>query len=145
MNKLIKSAMMMASVGAMLCVVGCGKELTPAEKADKQIADFFALVTYCGGVVPAEAKEAVLEKSEAEKIKTAEEISKAFPKLKKYGELIKEFNTLSLKVGGNPAVKREEVLGKLADFGKNPQKLDSEIEELEKSLGWLRQAAAEKK
>lgn len=29
MNKLIKSAMMMASVGAMLCIVGCGESNTP--------------------------------------------------------------------------------------------------------------------
>ena len=145
MNKLIKSAMMMASVGAMLCIVGCGKELTPVEKADKQIAQFFALVTDCGGVIPAGAKEALLEKSEAEKIKGAEEISKVFPRLKKYGVLIKEFNTLSMSVGGNPAVKKEEVLERLAPFGKNPQKLDSEIEELEKSIDWIRKAAAEKK
>lgn len=33
MNKLIKSAMMMASVGAMLCIVGCGEGAASAKDA----------------------------------------------------------------------------------------------------------------
>lgn len=33
MNKLIKSAMMMASVGAMLCIVGCGETNSPEKAA----------------------------------------------------------------------------------------------------------------
>ena len=80
MNKLIKSAMMMASVGAMLCIVGCGKELTPAEKADKQIAELFALVADCGGAISAEVKEAVHEKPETEKIEMATRLSNLLSK-----------------------------------------------------------------
>lgn len=34
MNKLIKSAMMMASVGAMLCIVGCGAKTPDAVAMD---------------------------------------------------------------------------------------------------------------
>ena len=76
MNKLIKSAMMMASVGAMLCIVGCGEELTPAERADKQIAEFFSLVTDCGGVIPQSIKDELAQAPEAGKIDRAEKIAK---------------------------------------------------------------------
>ena len=41
MNKLIRSAMMMASVGAMLCIVGCGdkREKTPEYIEYKKMMD----------------------------------------------------------------------------------------------------------
>lgn len=48
MNKLIKSAMMMASVGAMLCIVGCG-EITPKEQLTNTLKELHALVTQAGG------------------------------------------------------------------------------------------------
>ena len=52
MNKLIKSAMMMASVGAMLCIVGCGgaaDQNTPEGVALQQMQSLMAQMGSEGG------------------------------------------------------------------------------------------------
>ena len=145
MNKLIKSAMMMASVGAMLCTVGCGKELTPAEQADKQIAAFYALIAECGGTVPQDAKAGMSAAPEAERIKIATEISNVFPKLKQYGKLVKDANVLCKKLNEDPPVSADKMCEKFGSFAEHPEKIDPEIKELELGIDFLKKAAAEKK
>lgn len=134
MNKLIKSAMMMASVGAMLCIVGCGEELTPAERADKQIAEFFSLVTDCGGVIPQSIKDELAQAPEAGKIDRAEKIAKVFPKLKQYGKLVKDANALCKKLNEDPPVSADKMLEEFGSFVEHPEKIDFAIKEMEEGI-----------
>ena len=134
MNKLIKSAMMMASVGAVLCIVGCGKELTPAEQADKQIVELFSLVADCGGIIPAGAKEAMLGKPEAEKVAMAKKLSSMFPKLRQYGKLVKDANAQCKKLNEDPLVSADKIFGEFKSLVEHPEKIDSEIKEMEEGI-----------
>lgn len=57
MNKLIKSAMMMASVGAMLCIVGCGGGNSPesvAVESQKMLAQALGAKGFTFKVVKSE-------------------------------------------------------------------------------------------
>ena len=145
MNKMIKVATIVACAATMLVIVGCGKEQTPAEKADKQIAELFALVTDCGGVIPQAIKDELAQSPDAGKIEAAEKLAKVFTKLKEYGALVKETNLLCAKLKEKPLVKSDEMLDEFMELADHPKKIDGKIKEFRDGLEWLKTAAAEKR
>lgn len=100
MNKLIKSAMMMASVGAMLCIVGCG-EKDPAKEVAATFREVNATLTNAGfkpiipddGIVPLE-NGAVKPEELKGMLEQKAQLDACMPIFKKYVSILKEVKSI---------------------------------------------------
>lgn len=99
MNKLIKSAKVMASIGAMLCIVGCG-EKTPAQEACSTFEEVNGIIQKAGfreGVIPKEKIEELRSgklgtNDVAQAVELARNAKRSLEKLKKYVNVLHEVN-----------------------------------------------------
>ena len=122
MNKLIKSAMMMASVGAMLCIVGCGKEAAKLTPQEEMLAMFQSVNDECAklGAKPlvdtesiAKAKTLTQEQATAELAK----LKPMFALFTEYAAALAEVNEMFKKATGTPYFKDgSEAYARLEDF-----------------------------
>ena len=114
MNKLIKSAMMMASVGAMLCIVGCG-EKTPVQQACSTFEEVNSIMRKSGfsmGMIPQEKMDELRSgklstNDVAQAIELAQKAQTSLGKLKTYVKLLHDVNGV---LDADEKIKEEDIV-----------------------------------
>lgn len=149
MKRLIKTATLVASVGAMLCFVGCGesnntsttsaktstpKALSPREEMVEFSRKVNAELAKHGAepmISDAQIAELETKQLEQEELDALVKIRSTFPVLQKYSSVLKEINDLCEQSAGKPIFKKDDISGKFGEFF---EKSDAEQQQLVDAL-----------